>query len=52
MKFHHVGYLVKNMNKAVQGFEKLGLKRSGEIFFDEKRQANICFVGGNSTHMS
>lgn len=45
MKIHHVGYLVKDINKAIDAFEKLGIEKYGDVFFDEDRKSHICFMG-------
>ena len=44
MKIHHVGYLVKKTEKAIQAFEALGYRRTREPVLDEYRQADICFL--------
>ena len=44
MKVHHIGYLVKNIEKAEQAFLKLGYKKETEIIFDESRGINISFL--------
>lgn len=50
-KLHHVGYLVRNIEKSKLAFEKLGLKSKGNLFYDEDRKAYICFIeGGEESH--
>ena len=44
LKIHHIGYLVKRMDKALAGFETLGYKRISDIVFDNYRSIDICFV--------
>ena len=44
MKVHHIGYLVKNIEKAEQACLKLGYKKETEIIFDESRGINISFL--------
>ncbi len=44
MKIHHVGYLVKKLEKARQGFLDLGYIVIKDTVFDEYRKINICFM--------
>ena len=44
MKIHHVGYLVKKIDKAIKAFQALGYSYIQETILDEYRQANICFL--------
>ena len=44
MRIHHVGYLVKKIEKAIKAFEGLGYTLEREAVFDEYRKANICFL--------
>ncbi len=44
MKIHHIGYLVKKIDRAIQAFEGLGFEREAEIVFDEYRGIDICFM--------
>ena len=44
LKVHHIGYLVKNMNKALSCFLKLGYQKITENIYDEYRGIDICFV--------
>ena len=41
---HHVGYLVADINSAVQEFEALGYKVQQQIIYDPVRLINICFI--------
>ncbi|MCR5108601.1 MAG: VOC family protein [Lachnospiraceae bacterium] len=44
MRIHHIGYLVRKMEKALRAFKDLGYELTGEIIHDEYRQADICFL--------
>ena len=44
MKVHHIGYLVKKMEKAIKSFGELGYETEGEIVYDPFRKINICFM--------
>lgn len=47
MKIHHIGYLVKNINKSIKEFENLGY--IGNIITrDEIRGIDICFMKNNN----
>lgn len=48
-KFHHIGYLVKNIEKSKKIFESMGFTISGNIVIDEIRESKICFMDGNGT---
>ncbi|MGN0512815.1 MAG: VOC family protein [Lachnospiraceae bacterium] len=43
MKIHHIGYLVKNMDRAIKEFSRLGFC-DGEVVRDEYRGIDICFM--------
>ena len=43
MKVHHVGYLVKKLDKAAEEFEKLGFVRQGDMTNDTYRKVDILF---------
>lgn len=52
MKLHHIGYLVKDIEKSIQAFLALGYKplsllseREGSIVYDAGRQCSIAFLG-------
>lgn len=49
MKLHHIGYLVKRMDKSIKAFEALGYQAvslcgQGTVMFDEYRQCDISFL--------
>lgn len=44
MKIHHIGYLVKNIEKAQKGFEDLGYEAISEVTHDEIRGVDIMFM--------
>lgn len=44
MRIHHLGYLVKKIDKAIKAFEALGYSITQQTILDEYRQANICFL--------
>lgn len=44
MRIHHIGYLVKKMDRAISSFKILGYKVEKAIVFDEYRQVDICFM--------
>ena len=44
MKIHHIGYLVKKIEKSIKSFEVLGYKLTVESTWDEGRDAYICFL--------
>ena len=44
MEIHHIGYLVKKLDKAFSAFLDLGYHVKQEAIFDEYRQANISFL--------
>lgn len=44
MKIHHIGYLVKKIEKAIKAFEGLGYQLTSEIIRDEYRQTDLCFL--------
>ncbi|MCM1251904.1 MAG: VOC family protein [Clostridium sp.] len=44
LKVHHIGYLVKKINKAVQSFEALGYRILQNTIYDDIRKVNICFM--------
>lgn len=49
MKLHHVGYLVKSINRALLEFQKLGYKAVASTVFDSSRNIFICFVDNCGT---
>lgn len=44
LKVHHIGYLVKKIEKAKQTFEQLGYRMEQDIIYDDIRKINICFM--------
>lgn len=44
MKIHHVGYLVKKIEKALPQFEKSGFVCEGETVYDMNRDIDILFM--------
>lgn len=44
MKIHHIGYLVKNIDKAKAGFEDMGYEVVSDITHDEIRGVDIMFM--------
>ena len=44
MKVHHVGYLVDDMNGALNEFSRLGYEIVQKTVYDPLRKINICFV--------
>lgn len=44
MRIHHVGYLVKNLEKAQRAFSNLGFTPISEIVYDTYRNIDILFV--------
>lgn len=45
-KVHHTGYLVSDINRSISAFCACGLQVQNDIFFDEDRKSNICFLTG------
>ena len=44
MKIHHIGYLVKNIEKSIREFECLGYSIQQNIMLDDYRKVKICFL--------
>lgn len=44
LKVHHIGYLVKKMDAAIQSFENLGYQTIQGTVYDNIRKVNICFM--------
>lgn len=44
MKIHHVGYLVKKMDKAVDSFTVLGFCSISDMIYDQHRDVDIQFM--------
>lgn len=47
MIVHHIGYLVKRIETAIESFKVLGYSLIIASTWDESRQANICFLENN-----
>ena len=44
LRVHHIGYLVKKIEKARQTFLALGYRTEQDIVYDDIRKVNICFL--------
>ena len=44
LAIHHIGYLVRKIDKAITRFEQLGYSASKAPVFDENRGADIVFM--------
>jgi methylmalonyl-CoA/ethylmalonyl-CoA epimerase len=44
MEIHHIGYVVKDLNKSLELFKKLGFEIDKELIRDEKRSVDILFL--------
>lgn len=44
MRIHHIGYLVKKIEKAKKNFQDLGYTIKQDTILDEYRQVDICFL--------
>lgn len=44
LSVHHIGYLVKKIEKARQAFLSLGYVVEQDIVYDHIRKVNICFL--------
>lgn len=44
LKIHHIGYLVKKIEKARLSFQALGYETEQDIVYDDIRKVNICFL--------
>ena len=50
MKFHHIGFLTKNLKKSQKDFSLLKYKSTGKIINDKKFKVKILFIKkGNNT---
>ena len=54
MKLHHIGYLVKNIEKSMAAFRTLGYKAvslcgEGDVMYDAYRHCDICFMELSTT---
>ncbi|HBA68251.1 MAG TPA: lactoylglutathione lyase [Lachnospiraceae bacterium] len=41
---HHIGYLVKKIDKAMEAFQHLGYSAVSDIIYDGGRKVHICFM--------
>lgn len=48
MKIHHVGYLVKNIEKSINLFEVMGYTVEQKTVYDDFRGIDICFMVNGS----
>lgn len=44
MRIHHIGYLVRKIDKAIVKFKELGYSVEKEPVYDEYRQSDIAFL--------
>ena len=44
LKIHHIGYLVKKMDRAIKAFTDIGYEVESETVYDEYRGVDICFL--------
>lgn len=44
LHIHHIGYLVKKIERGIDAFTSLGYEKETEIIFDDYRGINICFM--------
>lgn len=44
LKVHHIGYLVKKIDAAIDSFEKLGYRLIQDTVYDDIRRVDICFM--------
>ncbi len=44
LKIHHIGYLVKKIEKAKKTFEALGYLVEQDTVYDDIRKVDICFL--------
>ncbi len=44
LRIHHIGYLVKKIEKAKQAFLSLGYRIEQDTVYDGIRKINICFL--------
>ena len=47
LKIHHIGYLVKKIEKAKKTFETLGYLVEQDTVYDDIRKVDICFLVKN-----
>ncbi len=51
MRVHHIGYLVKNLDKARAKFEVLGYSAEGPVTYDDYRGIDIQFLINGETRV-
>ena len=44
MEIHHIGYAVRDINKSLDSFTKMGFHLIGDITHDTIRKVDICFI--------
>lgn len=44
MRIHHIGYLVKNIDKAKEAFTSIGFSVKQEIIYDQIQDVNVLFM--------
>lgn len=44
LTIHHIGYLVKKIEKAIQTFQALGYEIEQDTVYDDIRKVRICFL--------
>lgn len=44
MEIHHIGYLIKNIEKALNEFTTFGYNIMVPITYDKYRDIDICFI--------
>lgn len=47
MEVHHIGYIVKKIEKSIESFRTLGYSLTIPSTWDDGRKANICFLENN-----
>lgn len=48
---HHLGYLVKNIEKSRAAFQALGYAAESKVYFDQERLTNFCFLVNQDTRI-
>ncbi|SCW27257.1 Glyoxalase/Bleomycin resistance protein/Dioxygenase superfamily protein [Eubacterium ruminantium] len=48
---HHIGYLVKDINKSMNAFGSLGYEIETNPFYDAERMSNFCFMTKDDTRV-
>lgn len=44
MKIHHIGYLIKNMDKGIESFTDMGYSVKEKVCYDSMRDIDLCFM--------